>query len=198
MEILLAAEILLDEKTRVEYDAIYRNHFGIPPKTKPQTKPGDRKQQAWKSTKPVDTIVCPRCGRRNVNPRNNVCMYCEAALDGAHDATMKCPNCGRANRTTGRNYCMFCGAGIGPNPRPFVIDDNLASLYSQILNNKPESRFSDAFDQRALQFISLFLVLAFVKIISDKTNVPVFLLAIILLLFCVPFYFWWRKKNVKE
>ena len=175
---------------------------------KPQPKSSDRNQRTWKTTRAVDVVVCPKCGRRNVNPKGNECMYCEAALDGTHASTTKCPGCGRANTVTGRNYCMYCGAGIGPNPRPFVFDENFAAVYSQIFNKETKPRFSDAFEHRVLQIIFSLLVLALLKIIfidagAENTHLrrqsilicgAILLLTIMMLLF----YFLWHKNYFRK
>lgn len=206
LEILLASDVLLNEKTRTEYDAIFRYHFGVPPKPKPQPKPGDGKQRAWKSTKPVDIIVCPGCGRRNINPKSNACMYCEAPLDGARDGTVKCPSCGKPNRVAGRCYCMFCGAGIGPNPRPFVMDDNLSYIFSQILNTDTKPRLSEALELRILQIIFIALVFFLLKILvvdlgsgnRDIQSISLTALILSVTIILLLFFFFWHKKNGKS
>jgi curved DNA-binding protein CbpA len=77
LEILLAAEILLNDNTRAEYDRIYRNHFQTYKKRKADKTEGNAASspEAWPKQSD-EFIVCPSCGRKNMRSKRNYCLFC--------------------------------------------------------------------------------------------------------------------------
>jgi curved DNA-binding protein CbpA len=73
LDILLAAEILLDESSRLEYDRIHRNHFQSVSKRK------EHRSEVDASTV-REFINCPFCDRTNMRSNRNYCMFCGAGI----------------------------------------------------------------------------------------------------------------------
>jgi hypothetical protein len=81
IEVLQAAETLMDPESRAQYDRVYQNNFSIvtPRNTSRERAP----RNATPHPQGVRVVVCPQCRNRNINPKYDYCMYCGAGI-GEH------------------------------------------------------------------------------------------------------------------
>jgi curved DNA-binding protein CbpA len=73
LDILLAVEVLLNDKSRTEYDRIYRYHF-------PSLSKGKEHKNGIDTQEAREFIVCSTCGRKNIRTNRNYCMFCGAGI----------------------------------------------------------------------------------------------------------------------
>lgn len=104
IEILYAAEVLLDGEARAHYDRIYRNVFGAPPretaaKSEPQAAHGLR------------IVICPSCHKKNVNPKRRYCIFCGEGI--------------------GENPRPFSYDDIAPEVRDHLKNDKFGDWFSR-------------------------------------------------------------------
>ena len=73
VDILLAAEVLLDGHQRAEYDKSYRLYFGTTPKVRRAAR--EREAEGER-----EYIFCPSCGKRNMSSARNYCIFCGGGI----------------------------------------------------------------------------------------------------------------------
>ena len=73
VEILLAAEVLLDERQREEYDKLYDLHVG-----RPRGRVGEEPDVPVSEEE--GKIVCPHCGRMNLRTGRGYCIVCGGGI----------------------------------------------------------------------------------------------------------------------
>ena len=78
LKILFAAEVLLDESSRAEYDRVYRETQQHSEKTSREW-PSPASERNGYREKDFNPIVCVSCGHENY-PYRNYCLYCGAGI----------------------------------------------------------------------------------------------------------------------
>lgn len=146
--ILMAADVLLDEGSRAEYDRLYYIHFGVAAikAEGDERKAGDRQGPA--SSRNASDGPAPGVGAHagDAYTRN-------ASTDGGRYRVVVCGYCNKNNVNPKKNYCMFCGAGIGDNPRAFSFDDvsdEIIDMYYSILREETKPKFGVFSKQKEL------------------------------------------------
>jgi curved DNA-binding protein CbpA len=79
IEILKAADVLMNTEARAAYDRAYNNFFA----PAAGARAGSRRASGAKPAPEITVVVCDNCNHRNVNPRHSYCMFCGAGL-GEH------------------------------------------------------------------------------------------------------------------
>jgi curved DNA-binding protein CbpA len=81
IDILLAAEILLDEKSRAEYDRTYQDYFQSSAKGCEDIHDiGESEVRDATQKRSGEFIVCPYCGRKNMRSKRKYCLFCGAGI----------------------------------------------------------------------------------------------------------------------
>jgi hypothetical protein len=157
IRIILASEVLLDQRQRAEYDAIYVNVYGGETLThSPYVREYER----------VDIIICNACSRPNADTGRGYCIFCGSGI-GDSPAPFTGSNIAdfKASYMTGAfafsaldSGCLAWGVGGGA----FILGGGAAMFALGRVADTLYSDNSDAYFAFAWVSLIVFMVLAFV------------------------------------
>lgn len=125
LKILFAAEVLMDESARAEYDRVYGA-------TQPRSEkagggwPVSASENNEYRDKNINPIICASCGHEN-HPKRNYCMYCGAGI-GNNPEPFTWANIDLNSMLFQQGFRGKSASLLGPHPRIALISIFLGVL----------------------------------------------------------------------